>query len=253
MAAPSATALRELTTLDFTFALASWLPTVLAADQVTPAPASLTTVRPILDPGRYACGYVRFAAAVNALDTITTVTAQEVWTAVAAGPVANAWQWIRTANAANDVAAFVAAVNANVNGLVWAINIGGNAVAIIGKLQSTVVTLAESTAGVRTVAGSSIAPAGSADKALVEGTYPVTAADVIAMAAGEEIVLGAFPAATAPRKLAFRLETAAGIERLTNTMSCIARVDTAGFYAVCMADVGGVAQNTDIVRWAFII
>lgn len=217
----------------------------------TPAKMSY---QPAMDGGELSSFAAHFVIGAFPVGQTIQVAAGETWTAVAAAPAA--FEFIAGVGTAADMASFVAAVNAEATSVAQAVAAGGlDSAKLVAKLPT--VTLAGVSSHVNCVISQSNAPVAAADATICRGQYTVDAGgvDVARLAAGDEIVIGAFQgvAGLNPDLFSLRCTTAAGADKPINTTVSALRATAAGNrYLVCLADAGAVLNNSDVLFWTAI-
>lgn len=202
-------------------------------------------------------GYLRFTGNVADTETITiggrvyefdtnsTYTAGRVPINVSAG--------VTPATAAP---ATIAAINGDSGRSVYAVTMTANVVGLIAASDGDdAIALAEATANVVVSAAALTNGYDEVETNFVRGQYVVTAADVTAWAAGDEVIIGAGTFATiAPVLVSFVVRTSANqIRGLTTASFVIQLTQATGLtYYVETADAAADLGAGDIISWAAI-
>lgn len=201
----------------------------------------------VKDLGDLACGAVRFAGAANVADTIT-IGGTEVWTASAGG--AGAGEYDQSGGTEASCAISLAAkINALPGSLVYAARTGKTVLLFPKTVAAGNLALAESTAGARTIV-SAAAMVGSLAARVTQLSYlrrTINAVDATALAAGEEIALGAVDTTTEPRILGYCIADSTGGLATPANLSMVARQGGAGQWVIALADSAAVLSDTDVV------
>lgn len=217
----------------------------------TPAKLSF---EPAMDGGELSSFSAHFVIGAFPVGQTIQVSATETWTGRAA-PAAP-FEFLSGVGAAADMAAFVAAVNAEATSVARAVAAGGlDSAKLVAKLPTT--ALAGVSSHANCVISQTNAPVPAADATICRGQYTVDAGgvDLGRLAAGDEIVIGAFQGAAGltPDLFSLRCTTAAGADKPINTTVPALRATAAGnCYLVCLADAGAVLNNSDVLRWTAI-
>ncbi|MFH0946739.1 MAG: hypothetical protein V2A76_16210 [Planctomycetota bacterium] len=220
--------------------------------------ASACSFQPVMDAGEHASVIVAFHTG-NFADgaTIQIIAAGETWTGQNAGPAAR--EFLCENGFAADCAAFIAAVNADVSSAVFAYAGPSDTAVLVAKSSATVLTPVSGDANATVICSN--ARVAAADKTMAEGNYVVNAngaLDVARLAAGDEIVIGAFfvPTGGTPRIKSFFLQTVGLAIKLANTLvvqpRLLAAVAGGNYYSVSVADAGAVLAVSEIIEWTCI-
>lgn len=208
--------------------------------------------RVVKDLGRLSSGWIRWALNSNAADTVTI--AGEVYTAVDGAPGAGQFQRDGGGGIPDTVTSFVAVVNAGT--VARAIDVGGDCVALMARLTTqtdAVMTLAESSAGVRTVVSGATLLGRSvpAERTQISGSYSVIAADVTswAAAAANEVSIAGFPSTTEPTLLSVVVRSAAGVCKNLATVGARFVQSGANEWALVILDPVAVLAATDVITF----
>ena len=209
-----------------------------------------TGARVVKDLGRLSSGWIRWALNSNAADTVTI--AGEVYTAVDGAPGAGQFQRNGGGGIPDTVTSFVAVVNAGT--VARAIDVGGNCVALMARLTTqtdAVMTLAESSAGVRTVVSgvTLLGRSAPAERTQIGGSYTALAADVTSWAAGNEATVAGFPSTVQPVLLSLLIRAAAGAIKSNATVAARFVQSGANEWALVVGDAAAVIAATDIITF----
>uniref|UniRef100_A0A6H1ZN17 Uncharacterized protein n=1 Tax=viral metagenome TaxID=1070528 RepID=A0A6H1ZN17_9ZZZZ len=206
---------------------------------------------PVSAEDRYSVGYVRFSGVTADAQTVTIqgrVYEFDIGGAVAPGSVAV--DISGGASATQSVTALVAAINGDAGASVEALaDTAGACCVLIGKAAVTAFTLATTCINGVVSGAAMVGGVAAGDRFFVEGSYTVTAADVTAWAAGDEVpILGMDdPGATPDIGYVQVMDATGGFGALPGLVARVAQID-ANNWVLLLADPLVTLAATDVIR-----
>lgn len=202
---------------------------------------------------QYSVGYLRFSGVSSDAETVTVQgRVYEFDTGGAVAPGSVLVDISGGASAAQSVAAFVAAVNADSGASVEALaDSAGTSAILIGKAATTAFTLATTCAN-GVVSGAAMADGrAQADRYFSFSQHPLTAADITALAAGNEVPVCGMddPGSTPVLRYVQVMSSAGSFYSMAGLTARVARIN-ANNYAILLSDPLALAllSATDVVR-----
>lgn len=191
---------------------------------------------------------------VSTEDGVATTRIYELDTAAAPGAVTAGNVRVDIsggAGAAATITALVAAINADGNRVCNAVDIGGDAAALValrtGQALTATETLANGALGNATFPGS----AGTVPLSIDAQSYTVTAQDVTTWASGatSEVPIGAVRSTSQPTLVSLNRFTAAGGVGSPVTMDAVWRQANSDAWVLCVTDPGAICAATNRLVW----
>jgi len=214
------------------------------------------TSKPLHDVGQAAVGWVSIGGAVTDGDQVV-INGRTYEFEAAANPGAQNAGAVRVGvsgaggdlanTTANDVTALVAAINADSVSVVNAVDIGGNALALVAKVRGPVgdytLTNPVDAGGVINISAAALA-GGFALRphSAVLRTYSITAADVTwlgTLLGTNEVPIGSFPSTSAPTLFFVQARTSTGSPQLLDTANFRVLQASTGFWTLLYREPAG--------------